>query len=53
MACEDHLVFVDKEGIGEAKLPDTVGNLSDLLLGVGPGIAWVRVQDPGGEVGDL
>jgi len=36
MAHRDHAVFVNEKGVDEAKLPDAVGDLFDLLLGVRP-----------------
>jgi hypothetical protein len=44
MAGNDLAVLTDQHRIGEAELPDAVGDLSDLLLGVGPGIAGMRPQ---------
>ena len=43
---EDHVAIVDEQGIGEAKGFNRVGNLPDLLFGVGARIARVGLQAP-------
>jgi len=44
MAGENCIVIVNQERVGEAKLPDAVGDLPDLLPGMGSGIAGMRPQ---------
>lgn len=42
MAGNDLAVLSDENGVSEAELPDAIGDLSDLFLGVGSGIAEIR-----------
>jgi hypothetical protein len=44
MAGDDLAVLSDQNRIGEAELPDAVGDLPDLFLGMGSGIAGMRPQ---------
>jgi hypothetical protein len=41
---DDLVIVADQDRIGEAEPPDAVGDLPDLLPGMGPGIAPVRPQ---------
>ena len=44
MAGDNLTVFIDQHRIGEPELPDAVGNLSDLLLGVGARVALIGLE---------
>jgi hypothetical protein len=44
MAGNDLAVLSDQNRIGEAEMSDAVGDLPDLLLGMGSGIAGMRPQ---------
>ena len=41
MSGKDHVLAINEEGIGKAKLEDAVGDLSDLFFRMGPRIAGV------------
>jgi hypothetical protein len=41
MTGNDLAVLSDENGVSEAELPDAIGDLSDLFLGVGSGIAGI------------
>jgi hypothetical protein len=47
MTGKDFALFADQDRIGEAEPPDAIGNLADLPLGMGPGIAgmWPQAGD--------
>ena len=53
MTSKDHIVFVDEDWIGEAKLHDAVGDLFHLLLRVGARIARVGKKSADPEVLDI
>jgi hypothetical protein len=44
MAGNDPAVLSDQNRIGEAELPDAVGDLTDLLLRMGARIAGIRAK---------
>jgi hypothetical protein len=44
MSGDDLVIITDQDRIGEAELPDAVGDLPDLLLGMGTGIPGTGSQ---------
>jgi hypothetical protein len=41
MSSNDGVVFIDQDGVGESKLPDTASDLPNLMVGVGAGIVGI------------
>ena len=52
MAGEDGVLGVDQHRVGEAEGPDALGDLADLLLRVGAGVARPGLQSGGGDLLD-
>jgi hypothetical protein len=48
----DHVLLINQNGIREAKRTNAVGNLSDLVLGVGAGVLGIRCEVPDGNIND-
>jgi hypothetical protein len=53
VARDDAISLVDQDRIDEAELLDAVGDLLDLLLGMGTGIARIRLEIRDGDMLDL
>ena len=49
----DHAIFINNDGVDKPECLYTVGNLSDLSFGVGPGVTGARYEIPGWEVYNL
>ncbi|WP_456780935.1 hypothetical protein [Bradyrhizobium sp. USDA 3315] len=53
MPCDDAIVVIDQDRVGESEPLDRLGDLGDLLLGMGAGVIGARVKIAGALVGQV
>ena len=53
MADENDTLFIDNDEAVETEFPDGRGDLMELLLGMSPGVARVRLELGDGQILDL
>jgi len=53
MANQDDPLFIDNNKAVESEFPDGGGDLTELLLGMSAGVAWVGLQPADGQMSDV